>query len=433
MTISQLHDIFLQCDGRITTDSRTLTGGELFFALKGENFDGNQFVAKALEDGAAYCVVTEGSDAALMRDDRIIAFPDTLKALQALATYHRENTLHNDGRIKMLALTGTNGKTTTSNLITSVLRSSGYTVTNNSFGFTTENITKFFTFMRCNFFTFTLGIGILIIPSTKFAKKDHEDIIVKITVALVMLIAILDRKDQYYETTYHVRVFGRTVVSVINYILRPGVIMLLGLAIAPSFTKKIWIYVPLALVVAIHTTSFYTDICVSFDEHNGFVRGPLGLTSAIITMLYLAIDIGIILWEHRGKAYEEMIPLLFVAIVGLIAGILELVGIRNLLNGGIVIGCLFYHIFTFRMRTKADLLTDLYNRQQLYSDIVKNKKNIKTIISIDMNGLKKLNDTKGHAAGDKALMTIGKVLKKNLSYKERAYRIGGDEFAVVAV
>lgn len=122
MTISQLHDIFLECGGRVTTDSRTLTGGELFFALKGENFDGNQFAAKALEDGAAYCVVTEGSDAASMRDDRIIAFPDTLKTLQALATYHRENTLHNGGRIKMLALTGTNGKTTTKELIKVVLQ-----------------------------------------------------------------------------------------------------------------------------------------------------------------------------------------------------------------------------------------------------------------------------------------------------------------------
>ncbi|MCQ2772210.1 MAG: GGDEF domain-containing protein [Bacilli bacterium] len=292
--------------------------------------------------------------------------------------------------------------------------------------------TELFNFLVTNFFTFTLGIGILVIPTTKFAKKDHEDIVVKITVALVMLIAVLDRQDQYYETAYNVPVFGRTVVSVINYILRPGAIMLLGLAIAPSFMKKVWIYVPLAIVIAIHTTSFYSDICVSFNEQNGFVRGPLGLTSAIITMAYLAIDIAIILWEHRGKAYEEMIPLFFVAAIGTIAGVLELVGVRNLLNGGIVIGCLFYHIFIFRMRTKADLLTDLYNRQQLYSDIVKNRKNIKTIISIDMNGLKKLNDTKGHAAGDKALMTIGKVLKKNISYKERAYRIGGDEFIVLS-
>lgn len=133
MTIAELHKVFLECGGKVTTDSRTISGGELFFALKGENFDGNRFAAKALEAGAAYAVVTEGSEAAVMAQQaladnaatttasRFLVFPDTLKALQHLATYHRENTLHDDRRIKMLALTGTNGKTTTKELIKVVL------------------------------------------------------------------------------------------------------------------------------------------------------------------------------------------------------------------------------------------------------------------------------------------------------------------------
>lgn len=121
MTTAQLHNIFSSCSSRITTDSRTVGKGEMFFALKGENFDGNAFALKALEDGAAYAVVNEDSQAASCGDPRVIAVPDTLKALQNLATYHRENTLHNDKRVKMLALTGTNGKTTTKELIKAVL------------------------------------------------------------------------------------------------------------------------------------------------------------------------------------------------------------------------------------------------------------------------------------------------------------------------
>lgn len=123
MTIAELHKIFLECGSRVTTDSRTISGGEIFFALKGENFDGNAFAAKALEAGAAYAVVSEGSQAAASADSRMLVFPDTLKALQGLATYHRENTLNGDRRIKMLALTGTNGKTTTKELIKVVLGS----------------------------------------------------------------------------------------------------------------------------------------------------------------------------------------------------------------------------------------------------------------------------------------------------------------------
>lgn len=121
MTIGELHTLFRQCSGKITTDSRTAGDGGIFFALKGENFDGNKFALKALEDGAAYAAVNEDSEAAKSGDSRIISFPDTLKALQNLAVYHRENTLHDGRRIKMLALTGTNGKTTTKELIKAVL------------------------------------------------------------------------------------------------------------------------------------------------------------------------------------------------------------------------------------------------------------------------------------------------------------------------
>ncbi len=121
MTIAELHKLFLSCGGRLTTDSRTVKKGDIFVALKGENFDGNTFALRALEAGAAYVVVDGNSEAAKSGDSRVIVFPDTFKALQHLATYHRENTLHDDRRIKMLALTGTNGKTTTKELIKAVL------------------------------------------------------------------------------------------------------------------------------------------------------------------------------------------------------------------------------------------------------------------------------------------------------------------------
>jgi UDP-N-acetylmuramoyl-tripeptide--D-alanyl-D-alanine ligase len=79
MTIQQIHNIFKSCSG-VTTDSRTLKGGELFFALKGENFDGNEYALKALEAGAAYAVVNEDSAVAKSSEDpRIIKVEDTLK------------------------------------------------------------------------------------------------------------------------------------------------------------------------------------------------------------------------------------------------------------------------------------------------------------------------------------------------------------------
>ena len=120
MDIQRLYSAFKEC-GKVTTDSRSINGGEMFFALKGENFDGNEYALSALESGARYAVVNEDSAAAGSADPRVIAVPDTLEALQALARHHRENTFVYGKRLTVIGLTGTNGKTTTKELITKVL------------------------------------------------------------------------------------------------------------------------------------------------------------------------------------------------------------------------------------------------------------------------------------------------------------------------
>ena len=121
MTIPELYNIFKSCSG-VTTDSRTLKGGELFFALKGENFDGNEYALKALEAGASYAVVNEDSTVGRTSDDsRLIRTEDTLKTLQELARWHRCITFVDGKPLTVIALTGTNGKTTTKELIRQVL------------------------------------------------------------------------------------------------------------------------------------------------------------------------------------------------------------------------------------------------------------------------------------------------------------------------
>ena len=118
MDINKLYGIFTSCGAKVTTDSRKINGGELFFALKGENFDGNEYALQALERGAAYAVVDDSSPAAAAAagESRLIPVSDTLRALWALARHHRDRL-----SIPVLGLTGTNGKTTTKELINAVL------------------------------------------------------------------------------------------------------------------------------------------------------------------------------------------------------------------------------------------------------------------------------------------------------------------------
>ena len=138
MNIADIYKVYKSC-GSVTTDSRNIKGGELFFALKGENFDGNEYAMKALEAGAAYAVVNQDSAAAAIADERLIPVEDTLKTLQELARWHRSMTFVDGKPLTVIALTGTNGKTTTKELLRQVL-SVKYNVTategnlNNSIG-----------------------------------------------------------------------------------------------------------------------------------------------------------------------------------------------------------------------------------------------------------------------------------------------------------
>ncbi|MDR1054627.1 MAG: UDP-N-acetylmuramoyl-tripeptide--D-alanyl-D-alanine ligase [Prevotellaceae bacterium] len=112
MNIEQLYQLFLQHPD-ICTDTRRIIPNALFFALKGDNFDGNEFASLALENGCSYAIVDNPT---VKKNDRYIIVDDILKTLQRLANHHRRQL-----GIPILAITGTNGKTTTKELIGSVL------------------------------------------------------------------------------------------------------------------------------------------------------------------------------------------------------------------------------------------------------------------------------------------------------------------------
>ena len=125
MEISNLYEAFLR-GGGVSTDTRTIQPGQVFFALKGENFNGDDYAGTALEKGASLCVVSRSC--ALEEGEKVVKVDDTLAALKELAAWHRNHFLVDGERITLIGLTGTNGKTTTKELIREVL-SKKYSVT----------------------------------------------------------------------------------------------------------------------------------------------------------------------------------------------------------------------------------------------------------------------------------------------------------------
>ena len=110
---NQIYNAYLDSSG-VSIDSRSIKKGSLFFALKGPNFDGNQFANDALKKGASYVVVDDPNSVEI--NDNIFLVEDSLNALQKLALHHRKQL-----KIPIIAITGSNGKTTTKELIREVL------------------------------------------------------------------------------------------------------------------------------------------------------------------------------------------------------------------------------------------------------------------------------------------------------------------------
>jgi UDP-N-acetylmuramoyl-tripeptide--D-alanyl-D-alanine ligase len=111
MKTEQLYKLYRESSG-ISTDSRTVSKGQLFFALWGENYNGNKFAAEAIDKGASWAIIDDPA----FETDKTILVDDCLFELQALAGCHRK-----EMNVPVLAITGTNGKTTTKELLTAIL------------------------------------------------------------------------------------------------------------------------------------------------------------------------------------------------------------------------------------------------------------------------------------------------------------------------
>ncbi len=279
-----------------------------------------------------------------------------------------------------------------------------------------------------------ITVFMIILFSLKlWCRKSFRDVETKFFWVTVVSCIVLVVEDSFETMTanYESLRFWRTLLSVIGYTFRSVAAVGLLLVVMPKKKQSPLVWIPCFITLLVSGTAFFTDIAFGFDENYAFYRGPLGLVAFAVPILYLVM----ILWTTRKfvieeKGYERLvIPIcallcLASSLVDAYAG-----GIR--LNEAIMISSISFYVFLYTHDNRRDSLTGLLNRQAFYEDSVVFAKDIKAVVSLDMNGLKEINDKQGHQAGDKALATIGLCIEQALGYDAQAYRVGGDEFLIL--
>ena len=245
---------------------------------------------------------------------------------------------------------------------------------------------------------------------------------------LLSIVVFLEFEDQLKTEEY--RVF-RNVLMAIRYSATPLIIAQIGLTLVKRM--RWFIFIPALALVVLNVVSIFTGIVSIYNEASELVRGPLWLSPYIAVGLYSVFLIYLLIWRSN-KRPMEIIPIAFLAFAlasGLILPFVLQGAFASIFCITIAVAVFAYYEFSIIQLTKKDSLTGLLNRHAYFADINNDPKNITALISIDMNGLKKLNDSEGHQAGDDALVTLALCFVKPLTYRQTGYRIGGDEFIIV--
>lgn len=223
----------------------------------------------------------------------------------------------------------------------------------------------------------------------------------------------------------------RTVLMAVRYSATPFIISQVIYTLVRKFRPLV--FIPAVLLAVIDFISIFTGIVFSIDGDNTFRRGPLGLLPFIVAGLY-CVYLVYILIRRSNKTSLEIIPICFLCFSFLSGLIMPFVYGREYSHVfclNIAIALFVYYVFLILQLTKMDPLTGLLNRQAFYADISDNPEDITALLSLDMNGLKTINDTGGHSAGDNALITLALCFKRALKRGQSGFRIGGDEFVIV--
>ena len=226
----------------------------------------------------------------------------------------------------------------------------------------------------------------------------------------------------------------RLLFSVVGYATRPIAALSITLIVYPKDRKPRYLVIPFFLNLLVYCTAFFSTIAFGFDENYQKIWGPLGYTVYSVCFFYM-VFIVLTTWDrfrHEDHGRERFI-LYVCAVACVIAALIDGDTDGDHVNAAIMVSSIFLYMFLKFFDANRDPLTGLLNRMSFYEDCELYSTTITAVASVDMNGLKILNDAKGHEAGDEGLKAIAVSLKGVGGRSILPYRIGGDEFTILFI
>ena len=304
-------------------------------------------------------------------------------------------------------------------------------------------------FFTRNFILLCIAVVIMIVSIQRIDRHKRMSICMILITSIVVFLAIANIMEDFGKQKCIVPL--ATIFAFFGYILRPTILYIFILLSGVKFNKitRIISLVPLGICLIVYSLAFVPALKASifFFEVNSegtalaFGGGIFRYTSHIISLGYLLWLLYVSLAKLRAKHFAHSLAILVCASFVVAAVVIETFFNDEpfgselnayLLNATIAVSALQYYLFLSLEKTQVDSLTGLFNRESFYHDIKIMNGSINGVIQFDMNGLKYLNDNYGHAEGDKALQTISQFISKCAKSSMYAYRVGGDEFILIA-
>lgn len=225
-------------------------------------------------------------------------------------------------------------------------------------------------------------------------------------------------------------------IAYINEIIIYGGASLLAFCILMcSCTKGSKVYKVVIVAQIIYTilclSSVYTKLFFVIDENGKYSRGHLSVASFAYAGVLELVWMTCLLIEYKNVVLKEKILIISVALIELVAIVIQVMDSTykySILGSSFVL--ILFYILQIEIECKYDKMTKIFN-QRYYSIVTESLSNNYSVIVFDINGLKAVNDTLGHEAGDKLIKSVAESLQNGAGESGSVFRIGGDEFVIL--